>query len=162
MRDDFSPNVRQTLAARAGHKCSVCRKTTSGPGDTADAALSDGIAAHITAASPKGPRFDPSLSAEARGGPENGIWVCTQHGREIDAATSTFSVEVLRGLTRIREESVSRELQQHQGAEDQTSLMIEFPHATTAYKLFEVLATQAHRFPTTSALRTSQASCPTC
>jgi len=153
MRDDFSTEVRRILAGRAGHKCSVCHKATSGPGDTADTALSNGIAAHITAASPKGPRFDPSLSAEARRGSENGIWVCTQHGREIDAATSAFSVEVLRGLKRIREESASRELQHREGTEDQSGLLIEFPHATTIYKLFEVLAPQAYTFPTTAALR---------
>lgn len=153
MRDNFSAKVKRVLAARAGNKCSVCLKPTSGPGGPVDAALSDGIAAHITGASPDGPRFDPSLSPEARCSPENGIWVCTQHGREIDANTSGFSVEVLRGLKRIREECASRELQQHKNTEDQTGLLIEFPYATTIYKLFEVIAPQTYTFPTTSALR---------
>lgn len=153
MRDDFAPEIKRILAARAGHKCSVCLKATSGPGPTARVALSDGVAAHITAASPNGPRFDHSLSADARRSPENGIWVCTQHGREIDAAASTFSVDVLRGLKRIREESASRELQQSQGTEDQSGLLIEFPYVTTAYKLFGVIDPQAYTFSTTSALR---------
>ena len=153
MRDDFSAEVKRTLAARAGHRCSVRDKATSGPGDTPELALSDGVAAHITAASPKGPRFDASLSSEARRSAENGIWVCTRHGREIDAATSAFSVEVLCGLKKIREERASRELQERKDPDDQTGLLVEFPYAATRYKLFEVLAPQAYTFPTTSALR---------
>jgi hypothetical protein len=153
MRHDFAPEIKRVLAARAGHKCSVCLKPTSGPGDNINAALSDGIAAHITAASPKGPRFDPSLSAEGRRSPENGIWVCTQHGREIDAPQSAFSVEVLRGLKKIREESASIELQKFNSVNDQSSLIVEFPHATTTYKLFQVLAPQDYTFSTTFGLR---------
>jgi hypothetical protein len=153
MRDDFSSEVRRLLAARAGHKCSICLKATSGPGDTATAAFSDGIASHITAAAEKGPRFDRDLSVEDRRSAENGIWVCTQHGREIDAATPSFSVEVLRGLKRIREDSASRELQKHDDAQDASGIMIEFPHAMTVYKLFEVLAPQTYTYVTTAGLR---------
>lgn len=151
--NDFSPEVKRILAARAGCKCSVCLKATSGPGDTAGTARSDGIAAHITAAQKKGPRFDPSLSAEACSGQENGIWVCTQCSRGIDGATSTFSVNVLKGLKKIREESASRDLRGRRGTEDESGLLIEFPHATTIIKLFETLAPQAYTFPTTSGLR---------
>jgi len=152
MRDKFSSKTKNILAARAGHKCSVCLKSTSGPGDTADAVISDGTAAHITAASPSGPRFDSSLSPQERRSPENGIWACTQHGREIDAPTSTFTVDVLRGLKKIREVSAYRELQV-KGSEDHSGLLIEFPHVGTVNKLIEVLAPQAYKFATTSALR---------
>ena len=153
MRDDFLSDVKRTLAARAGHGCSLCFKTTSGPGADPDLALSDGVAAHITAASPGGPRFDPSLTPEQRRGAENGIWVCTQHGREIDADTSPFSVEVLRGLKRIREENAQRELQGSSDVENRSALLIEFPYVETTYKLFEVINAQAYTYPTTSALR---------
>ena len=152
-RDEFPPKVKRLLAARAGHHCSVCLKSTSGPAAVANVALSDGVAAHITAASRKGPRFNPDLSPEARRSPENGIWACTQHGREIDNDPLPFSVEVLRGLKRTREESASREFQQRKGTEDRSGLLIELPYAMTIYKLFEVIAPQAYTFPTTAALR---------
>jgi ribosomal protein L37AE/L43A len=109
VRDDFPLDVKRTLAARAGHRCSVCSKATSGPGTDQNLALSDGVAAHITAASFRGPRFDPSLTPEQRRSIDNGIWVCTQCGRKIDADTPPFSVEVLRGHKRIREEVAERE-----------------------------------------------------
>lgn len=152
-QDDFPPKVKRLLAARAGHRCSVCLKPTSGPAVLTNVALSDGVAAHITAASLNGPRFDSTLSPAARRSAANGIWVCTQCAREIDADISRFSVEVLQGLKTIREESAYRELQQHKGTEDQSGLLIELPYATTIYKLFEVIAPQAYTFPTTSALR---------
>lgn len=153
MRDNFSLNVKRILASRAGHKCSVCLKSTSGPGSDNDVAISDGIAAHITAASANGPRFDPSLSPEERRSPENGIWACTQHGREIDTDMFAFSVTVLRGLKRIREDSAAREIQQRGHVEDQSGLLIELPYVTTNYKLFEVMVPQTYTFSTTSVLR---------
>ena len=75
MRDDFLPKVKDILANRAGHKCSVCSKATSGPSTDPGGAFSDGVAADITAASAGGPRFDPTLSREKRRSAENGIWV---------------------------------------------------------------------------------------
>src|SRR5437867_2500959 len=103
-RDDFSAKVRQLLAERAGHRCSICGKPTIGPASTPELSVSDGVAAHITAASPDGPRYDASLSPEQRRTSENGIWVCTKHGREIDSDTPAYSVAGLRGLKKIREE----------------------------------------------------------
>jgi flavin-binding protein dodecin len=153
-RDNFSPNVKRTLAARAGHRCSVCQKSTSGPSNDSASVLSDGIAAHITAASPNGPRFDPSLTSEERHSAENGIWACTQHGREIDADASAFSVELLRGLKRIREESAKRDLESGAASpRDDTASLIEFPHAETTYKMFEIVGAQPYSFTTTSAIR---------
>lgn len=89
LRDDFLQPVKDLLAARAGHKCSLCGKGTSGPGTETDKSLSDGIAAHITAASRNGPRFVETLSAEERRSANNGIWVCTKHSREIDSDKSS-------------------------------------------------------------------------
>jgi len=152
-RDDFPLNVKRALAGRAGNRCSVCQKSTSGPGPTKGVARSDGVAAHITAASQGGPRFDTSLSHEERRSAANGIWVCTQHGREIDAAESTYSVELLRSLKKIREESATRELQQRSNQPDQSAVLIEIPYVTTNYKLFEVIERQIYTYPTTAALR---------
>ena len=79
MRDDFTEDVKRVLANRVGHECSNpdCRASTSGPQADSTKALNLGVAAHITAASPRGPRFDQSLA----GGPalsspaQNTKWV---------------------------------------------------------------------------------------
>ena len=154
LRDDFPPEVKRALSARAGHQCSMCGKPTSGPGSEAESALSDGVAAHITAAAPGGPRFDPGLSSAERRSADNGIWVCTQHGREIDADTPAFTVDLLRGRKRYREEIARRELQRVSESIDRSAVLIDLPHAETALKLFEVVAPQAYTFATTSSTRT--------
>ncbi len=153
-RDDFPLDVKRALAARAGHRCSVCQKPTSGPSTDPASALSDGIAAHITAAAPNGPRFYPSLSSEQRRSAENGIWACTQHGRGIDSDSSAFSVELLRGLKGIREESAQREFQTGSvSPPDDSASLIEFPYAETTYKVLDIVAAQPYTFTTTFALR---------
>ena len=141
------------MAARAGHLCSVCHKTTSGPAGEPDRSISDGVAAHITAAAAWGPRFDPSLTQQQRRGAENGIWVCTQCAREVDADTSAFSVDLLLGLKRLREEAAARELRPASDLSDQSARLIEFPHANTAFKLFEIVQRQPYTYPTTAAIR---------
>lgn len=81
------------LAKRAGFKCSNpdCRKPTSGPG--ADGGTVNlGVAAHITAASAGGPRFNEHLTTEGRRAAENGIWLCQQCSRLVDADDSAYEV----------------------------------------------------------------------
>jgi hypothetical protein len=115
--------------------------------------LRDGVAAHITAASPRGPRYDPALSEAERCGYENGIWVCTAHGRQIDSDQPGFAIATLRGLKRLREASAAQDFKGPGEAEDQSGLLAELPHATTSYKLFELLLPQEYTFATTSAIR---------
>jgi hypothetical protein len=43
-----------------------------------------GVAAHITAASPDGPRYDQNLSSEQRKSPDNGIWLCQNCAKLVD------------------------------------------------------------------------------
>lgn len=54
------------------------------------------VGAHITAASPGGPRYDDSLSAEVRRSAVNGIWVCQSCAKLIDNDDSRFTVETLK------------------------------------------------------------------
>jgi hypothetical protein len=98
MSDDFSDSVKKTLAARAGHVCSnpECRVPTSGPQDDPGKAINLGVAAHITAASAGGPRYDPDLSHAERSAAPNGIWLCQKCAKLIDNDVIRFSVEVLR------------------------------------------------------------------
>lgn len=75
MRDDFDEQTKEILARRVGFRCSDpnCRKLTSGPQVDSSRAINIGVAAHITAASIGGPRYDSKMSSEERKSPENGI-----------------------------------------------------------------------------------------
>jgi hypothetical protein len=96
--DDFSLATKRLLAARVGHVCSCpdCRAPTSGPQLEPEKSVTAGDAAHITAASPNGPRYDPSLTPEERSHYNNGIWLCVTHARIVDQDKSRYTVEILR------------------------------------------------------------------
>jgi hypothetical protein len=98
MSDDFSDRVKKALADRVGHLCSNpdCRALTSGPQDDPAKAVNVGVAAHITAASTGGPRYDPDLLPEERSASSNGIWLCQNCAKLIDNDPARFTVEALR------------------------------------------------------------------
>ena len=97
MRDDFSQKTKDILARRVRFVCSnpECRRSTSGPGEEPDKAVNIGVAAHITAASEGGPRYDPFMSANDRSSIENGIWLCQNCAHLIDADPEKYSTETL-------------------------------------------------------------------
>jgi hypothetical protein len=96
-RDDFSLQTKETLAKRVGMRCSNpnCRQSTSGPQLDPQKAINVGVAAHITAASPGGPRYDPSLTNEQRQSIENGLWLCQNCGKLVDNDPAHYRVELL-------------------------------------------------------------------
>src|SRR5438046_27575 len=98
MRDDFTEETKRILAHRVGNRCSNpgCRKQTSGPQIDPTAYVNVGVAAHITAASTGGKRYDPSLSPALRRHPSNGIWLCQTCGKLVDNDETNFTVEFLR------------------------------------------------------------------
>lgn len=98
-RDDFSTATTRFLAQRAGYLCAQpdCRQLTVGPSeDRVGRITMVGVAAHITAASPGGPRYDASLTPQDRAGEANGLWVCQTHGKMIDDTASRHTVATLR------------------------------------------------------------------
>jgi hypothetical protein len=97
-RDNFTRKTSDTLAKRVSYVCSnpKCRKTTTGAHDQADKATIIGIAAHISAAAVGGPRFDASLSSEARKQPENGIWLCSNCATLVDKDPNKFTIDILK------------------------------------------------------------------
>jgi hypothetical protein len=105
LRDGFADDVRRVIAARAGHLCSHpdCRAQTAGPQVDESKALNVGVAAHITGASPGGPRFNANLSVEERTGAENGIWLCQTHAKLVDNDSTRFTVETVRDWKRAAE-----------------------------------------------------------
>ena len=112
MRDDFPLGGKEVLAKRVGFRRSSpeCRQLTAGPQEDPTKAVNIGVAAHITAASPEGPRFDPSLTPEQRRSPENDIWLCHNHGKLVDNDAIKYSVILLREWKRIPEAMTEREL----------------------------------------------------
>lgn len=97
-RDDFLNQTKRVIASRVSHRCSnpTCGAATCGPTQSPSKHLNIGVAAHITAAAPGGPRYDPALSPEERRSPENGIWLCQNCGKLNDNDPDRFSVELLR------------------------------------------------------------------
>ena len=96
-RDNFSRPDIDRLAKRVGMKCSCpdCRVPTSGP-DGDGGVTNTGVAAHISAASPGGARYDETLTPEMRGDIANGIWLCQTHAKLIDDDELTYTAAVLR------------------------------------------------------------------
>ena len=98
MRDDFNQKTIDTLAKRVGTRCSnpACRRLTTGPGINPARVVNIGVAAHMTAASPGGPRFDSGLSSGERRSPENGIWLCQNCAKLVDSDEERYFTNLLR------------------------------------------------------------------
>ncbi len=92
MRDEFNRNIKETLSKRVGLYCSnpQCRILTIGPNSMDDKTTSIGVAAHITAASLGGPRYDDSLTAIQRAAIANAIWLCQSCAKLIDSDTNKY------------------------------------------------------------------------
>jgi hypothetical protein len=128
MRDDFTEDVKRTLAKRVAMRCSQpdCRAITSGPQLDEAKAMSVGVAAHITAASPGGPRYDASLTSEERKSARNGIWLCQNCAKKVDDDEQRYSAELLRAWKLIAEDAAFSGIGKANGLAA-TSLQIELP-----------------------------------
>src|SRR6266404_8736843 len=97
-RDDFSKATIETIAKRVGYRCSICGAATTGPHSDQSKTVNIGVAAHITAASPNGPRYDPKLTTQERASPSNAIWLDQKCAKLIDSDTSRYTADQLRSL----------------------------------------------------------------
>lgn len=115
-RDNFTKATVSTLAKRVGYICSnpSCKRHTSGPHEQSDKSTIIGIASHVTAASPLGPRYDSTLSQEERISIDNGIWLCGNCSILIDKDEKRYTVDLLRDWKRDAEESMLKEIQGYQ------------------------------------------------
>jgi hypothetical protein len=120
MRDDFAIPVKETLAKRVAQRCSrpECRQVTSGPQEDPEKTINVGVAAHITAASPGGPRYDDLLTPERRQGIENGVWLCQTCAKLIDNDPLRYTCEVLHEWKREAEKTTRSELEQRIAPQD--------------------------------------------
>lgn len=97
MRDDFSAEVKRTVANRVNSICSNpdCRAVTSGPQTDPSKSVNVGVAAHITAASKGGARYDETLSSASRSHAVNAIWLCQTCAKWIDNDVPRFPKKLL-------------------------------------------------------------------
>src|SRR4051794_20211871 len=97
-RDNFPQKAVERLRSRVAHRCSNpdCRRQTAGPTQAPDGLAIVGVAAHIHAAAPGGPRYLAAMSSGERRGIQNGIWLCNVCGTLVDRDVDRFSAEVLR------------------------------------------------------------------
>lgn len=122
-RDDFSRQTIEVLADRAGNRCSNpgCRQPTSGPRTDPDRAVNIGVAAHITAASEGGPRYDPALTAEERRHADNGLWLCQNCAKLVDNDPLGYPLDLLRAWKRVAEDAARQEIEKRREAEDEST-----------------------------------------
>jgi hypothetical protein len=74
-----------------------------------------GVAAHISAASPGGARYEADLFPEQRADSSNGIWLCQTCAKLIDNDSIRFSRAVLEGWKRAAERAAAAALTQGKG-----------------------------------------------
>ena len=96
-RDNFSKKTVTLLAERVGFICSnpKCRIHTVGPNTADDKSTRIGKAAHITAASAGGPRYNSALTESQRRHINNGIWLCSNCSDLIDKDEQKYSPPLL-------------------------------------------------------------------
>lgn len=98
-RDYFDSKTIETLAKRASFICSNpdCKCLTLAASDIDDRKfIYNGVAAHITAASKGGPRYDANKTPEQRSNISNGIFLCGNCSIAIDKNNGNdFSVQQL-------------------------------------------------------------------
>jgi len=113
MRDDFPMAVKELLARRVAFQCSRpgCGQVTSGPQMDPERFVNIGVAAHITAASANGPRYDPTLTEEERRSASNGVWLCQTCAKLADNDLLRYPAQLLREWRAFAEGRAARALE---------------------------------------------------
>jgi len=126
MRDDFPAPTIEQLARRVGFCCSNpgCQRPTSGPRDDPEKSINIGVAAHITAASKGGPRYDENLTPAERQSITNGIWLCQVCAKLVDNDPSRYTVEVIRDWKEAAEALARGRLEQATPRHNEPTLLI--------------------------------------
>jgi len=118
MRDDFPNPAKVLLAKRVGYRCSNpdCRMLTIGPQVDPMNSVNIGVAAHITAASPGGLRYDETLTSEQRSDSSNGIWLCQKCAKLADSDSIRYTIAKLLNWKHFAEQAALKELEGRSGA----------------------------------------------
>jgi len=112
-RDDFPRSVIDALAKRVGVRCSnpICGKLTMGPRAKTSEVVNIGVGAHITAASPGGPRFNPDLTTPQRQSIDNGLWLCQNCAKLVDNDPTLYTEDVLHRWKQAAEDAARAQLE---------------------------------------------------
>lgn len=106
----FDGKTREEIAKRAGYMCCFpgCQQFTvcGNPGDYSSKKILCGVAAHIIAASPDGPRGDATKDKAFIKSAENGIWMCSAHDKTIDSNPKIFSIDRIIAMRTAHEHSL--------------------------------------------------------
>ena len=113
-RDDFTQKTKKTIAQRSGYRCAFpnCRRLTIMPNpQDPSSSVGTGEAAHICAASPGGPRYDPEMTPKERTSAANGIWLCAACSKIVDKLPDAFPADTLRYWKQNAERAAARDAQ---------------------------------------------------
>jgi hypothetical protein len=112
-RDDFTTTTIDLLARRVGFRCSnpLCQRPTIGANSSPRGVANIGVAAHITAAAPRGKRYDANLTKDERKDFANGIWLCQACAKLIDSDELKYSIDLLRNWKIEAENNASNSLE---------------------------------------------------
>lgn len=111
-RDNFSKRTVERLRSRVAQRCSNpdCRRQTAGPSTDPEGVNITGIAAHIHAASPGGPRYLASMSSVERGSIKNAIWLCSVCATLVDRDIEAYPAARLADWKDAAERLAAKEL----------------------------------------------------
>lgn len=123
-RDDFTQKTKELVAKRVAYRCCFkgCGIATIGPkyGDALRTS-NVGVGCHICAASPNGPRYDPTMTTEERISPKNCIWMCENHSKIIDADEKAYPRELLHQWKDEAEKEAVERLKDYQYKQEELS-----------------------------------------
>lgn len=110
--NDFRKKTRETLAKRAGQRCSNpnCKKPTVGPHTVDDKSVDVGEASHIRGARPGSKRYEISMTPEERRNIINGIWLCRSCAKLIDSDEQKYTIDLLYMWKRLHESEIEKSL----------------------------------------------------
>lgn len=107
-RDDFPQKIKDAVAKRAAFMCSNpdCKDITVRSHSDPEKSSNNGVAAHICAAAPGGPRYDPQQTPEERSSINNAIWLCHSCSDIVDKDAKKYTEEVLHEWKKLHEEFI--------------------------------------------------------
>lgn len=110
-RDRVPPAQEKVVISRSGDSCAYpgCGlELTIDPQHVDDSPKATGKVAHISAASPGGPRYDESMTSKQRGSAENLIYLCGSHHDVIDSQLEFHTRDFLIDAKVSHERAVAR------------------------------------------------------
>lgn len=108
----ISEKTRKILWGRSGNRCAICRACLVAEKTDLDLESVVGDECHIHSSSPKGPRHQPSVTADEVDSVDNLVLLCRVHHKMVDDQVETYSADVLRLIKRNHESWVEKQLEE--------------------------------------------------